>query len=275
MDTKNRTCNFLHMENMQMMSTPKVIIPRSEAFSETQCKLKDLQQLAEDMRNVKNSKSLAVLVNALNDELHAATAYIVSEFSETMKQLDSSHSYCDALRNEVSSFGKKKSFVVMEIIPNDPDGSNAQADPPCAKDNVHFITPFDLNNVSFIPHFNVIAENEAQLATMFEGKHIIPIRCTDISSGKELLDISYFIERIFGSKLSNMQALNDKEFKTYQEYGTLTPTEIEDDGLDEVADKLIEESKKAIDKENGVLADDDEVEPLTEADLEEMGINKA
>lgn len=273
MNTSDRTCNFLHIEDQKMLSKSKIVIPRNEAFSETQSKLKDLQQIADDMRNVKNSKSLGVLINALNNELSAATSYILSEFSETMKQLDSSHSYNDALRNEFNSFCKKKSYVVMEIVPNVP---NNQIDPPCARDNVHFITPFDLNNVSFVPHFNIIAENEAQLATMFEGKHIIPIRCTDISSGKELLDISYFIERIFGNKLSNMKKLDDKELETYKEYGTLTPTKIEDDSLDEAADKLIEESKKAIDKDNGALTEDDgDVDPLTDVELEEMGIKKA
>ena len=272
MDINSKTCNFLQMENKKMPSTLKVVIPRNEAFSETQNKLAELQQIAEDIRNVKNFKSLNILINALNLELKSATTYILAEFSETMKQLDSSHAYSDALRNEYNTFCKKKSYVVMEIVPNNPV---EQIDPPCARDNVHFITPFDLNNVQFVPHFNVIAENEAQLATMFEGKHIIPIRCTDISSGKELLDISYFIERIFGNKLSNMEKLDDKELETYKEYGTLTPTKIEDDGLDDASDKLIEESKKAIDKENGELTEDDDCEPMTEAELKEMGYEKA
>ena len=259
------------MEDQKMISTPKIIIPRNEVYFEAQTKLKELQQIAEDIRNVKNSKSLNVLINALNNELHSATSYILSEFSETINQLESLRTYNDALCNDYKSFCKKKSYVVMEIVPNEPINN---IDPPCASENVHFITPFDLNNVSFVPHFNIIAENESQLATMFKGKHIIPIRCFDVSSGKELIDISYFIERIFGNKLSNMEKLDDKDLENYKEYGTLTPTKIEDDSLDD-ANKLIEESKKAIDKDNGELTEDDEVEPLTETDLKEMGLKKA
>ena len=81
------------------------------------------------------------------------------------------------------------------MVPNNPVEDD---DPPCAGENVHFKHSIDLNNVSFIPHMNIVASSEKELESMFAGKYIIPIRCIDCSSGKELIDISTFIERIFG-----------------------------------------------------------------------------
>lgn len=253
-------CNYLHMIDKNS-SKPKVVLPRDEAANIVRSKLADMLQLSDDLKNVKNQKSLGVLVKELNQTIKDANSFILSEFSETVKQSKAANLRLSNFLDKYNAFGTSKQYVVLEMIPNNPVEDN---DPPCAGENVHFKHSIDLNNVSFIPHMNVIASSEKELESMFAGKYIIPIRCTDCSSGRELVDISAFIERIFGQKLTNMKPLDDKDLENFKEFGTLTPTSI-DDRDDDLTEQLVNQSRKEL--SNDIYEDD-------EAQLPEDEINE-
>lgn len=246
-------------------SKPQVVLPRDEAINIVRSKLADMIQLSEDLRNVKNQKSLGVLVKELNQTIKDASGFIMSEFSETIKQSKTTNLRLSNFLNKYNSFGTQKQYVVLEMIPNNPVEDN---DPPCAGENVHFKHSIDLNNVSFIPHMNIVASSEKDLERMFAGKYIIPIRCTDCSSGKELIDISVFIEKVFGQKLTNMKPLDDKDLENFKEFGTLTPTSI-DDSDDNLTEQLVNQSKKEL--SNDIYEDDES--QLPEDEIPEIKTN--
>lgn len=257
-------CNYLHMIDKNT-SKPQVVLPRDEAINIVRSKLADMIQLSEDLRNVKNQKSLGVLVKELNQTIKDASGFIMSEFSETIKQSKTTNLRLSNFLNKYNSFGTQKQYVVLEMIPNNPVEDN---DPPCAGENVHFKHSIDLNNVSFIPHMNIVASSEKDLERMFAGKYIIPIRCTDCSSGKELIDISVFIEKVFGQKLTNMKPLDDKDLENFKEFGTLTPTSI-DDSDDNLTEQLVNQSKKEL--SNDIYEDDES--QLPEDEIPEIKTN--